>query len=192
MLLETAARLQDVGYLIDYDRHHKHSYHLILNSRLQGFQPHELELIANIARYHRGSRPKKKHANFMQLSPGDRRRVEQLAAILRLAGGLDRSHSQQVTGVTIHLANGDAKLQVHSAEFPDVDLWGTRRRASLFESVFDASLSIDWVNSPAAAPRPATLAGEVTNIPLPSELLSAGEAPVPDSAADSSGPANEP
>ena len=58
-LLEAAARLQDVGYLINYDQHHKHSYHLILNSRLEGFQPQELELIANVARYHRGADPKR-------------------------------------------------------------------------------------------------------------------------------------
>ena len=70
-LLEAAARLQDVGYLINYDQHHKHSYHLILHSGLPGFQPHELELIANIARYHRGSKPKPKHANYQRLSPED-------------------------------------------------------------------------------------------------------------------------
>ena len=68
-LLEAAARLQDVGYLIDYDQHHKHSYHLILNSRLAGFRPQELELIANIARYHRGGKPKAKHANYERLTP---------------------------------------------------------------------------------------------------------------------------
>src|SRR5262249_42707045 len=106
-LLETAARLQDVGYLINYDQHHKHSYHLILNSRLAGFRPRELELIANIARYHRGARPKAKHANFRQLAPEDQRRVEQLAAILRLAGGLDRSHSQQVKDVTVRPCRKD-------------------------------------------------------------------------------------
>ena len=72
-LLEAAAKLQDVGYLINYDQHHKHSYHLILHSRLEGFQPNELELIANVARYHRGAEPKRKHANFRQLSARDRR-----------------------------------------------------------------------------------------------------------------------
>ena len=79
-LLEAAAQLQDVGYLINYDQHHKHSYHLILHSRLEGFQPHELELIANVARYHRGADPKRKHANFRQLSPRDQQRVRQMAA----------------------------------------------------------------------------------------------------------------
>jgi len=70
-LLETAARLQDVGYLINYEKHHKHSYHLILNSGLPGIEPRELELIANVARYHRGARPKRRHENFRQLPAED-------------------------------------------------------------------------------------------------------------------------
>jgi exopolyphosphatase/guanosine-5'-triphosphate,3'-diphosphate pyrophosphatase len=147
-LLEAAARLQDVGYLINYDQHHKHSYHLILNSRLAGFRPRELELIANIARYHRGARPKAKHANFRQLAPDDQRRVEQLAAILRLAGGLDRSHSQQVKDVTLRSGSeGDAhemELVVHADFDPEVDLWGARRRTKLFKKVFGTKLTVEW------------------------------------------------
>ncbi|MFM8803554.1 MAG: Ppx/GppA phosphatase family protein, partial [Planctomycetia bacterium] len=68
LLLECAARLQDVGYVINYDQHHKHSYHLIRNSRLPGLRPHDLELIANVARYHRGAHPKRKHENLARLS----------------------------------------------------------------------------------------------------------------------------
>jgi exopolyphosphatase / guanosine-5'-triphosphate,3'-diphosphate pyrophosphatase len=147
-LLEAAARLQDVGYLINYDQHHKHSYHLILNSRLAGFRPRELELIANIARYHRGARPKMKHANFRQLAADDQRRVEQLAAILRLAGGLDRSHSQQVKDVTFDVGQaGDSnemKVWVHADYEPEVDLWGARRRTKLFKKIFETKLVVEW------------------------------------------------
>lgn len=143
-LLEAAARLQDVGYLINYDQHHKHSYHLILNSRLAGFRPRELELIANVARYHRGARPKLKHANFRQLSSEDRRRVEQLAAILRLAGGLDRSHSQQVKDVMVSPDKDHLKLVVQSDADPEVDLWGARRRSKLFRRSFDTKVELEW------------------------------------------------
>ncbi len=144
-LLETAARLQDVGYLINYEKHHKHSYHLILNSGLPGIGPRELELIANVARYHRGAKPKRKHENFRQLPAEDRHRVRQLSAILRLAGGLDRSHSGQVRDVLVE-ANGDGRLvmDVVAPENPDVDIWSARRRAKMFEKEFDRSLSIRW------------------------------------------------
>lgn len=143
-LLETAALLQDVGYLIDYEQHHKHSYHLILNSHLPDFQPRELELVANVARYHRGSRPKKKHAAFARLKPEDRRRVRRLAAILRLAGGFDRSHSQQVQGLVLSGEGDQLVVRVVAEALPEVDLWGARRRAAIFEREFESRLEIEW------------------------------------------------
>ena len=121
-MLEAAARLQDVGYLIDYDKHHKHSYHLILNSRLAGFRPQELDLIANIARYHRGGKPKAKHANYDRLPAADQERVRRLAAMLRIAGGLDRSHSQQVRGVELEFSPRAITMYVLADEMPEVDL----------------------------------------------------------------------
>lgn len=143
-LLETAARLQDVGYLINYDKHHKHSFHLILNSRLPGFQPHDLEIIAHVARYHRGSEPRKKHNQFARLSEADQIRVRRLAAILRLAGGLDRSNTRQVQDARISRNGKRTQIHVVSADFPEVDLWAARRRAEPFERAFDTRLSIDW------------------------------------------------
>ena len=151
-LLDAAAKLQDVGYLINYDQHHKHSYHLILNSQLEGFQPNELELIANVARYHRGADPKRKHANFRQLSDDDQQRVRRMAAILRVAGGLDRSNTQQVTAVTVDLdRKEDVTLRVAARHFPEVDIWGARKRSKLFEKTFDTSLGIEW-DKPAGDP----------------------------------------
>lgn len=143
-LLEAAALLQDVGYLIDYDQHHKHSYHLVLNSRLPGFSPRELELVANLARYHRGSKPKPKHANFNQLPVQDQHRVRLLAAVLRLAGGLDRSHSQTVRDVRVDVDDNLVTIHVVADEMPEVDLWGARRRAEFFEQMFDVPLDVQW------------------------------------------------
>ncbi|MEX2138756.1 MAG: Ppx/GppA phosphatase family protein [Pirellulales bacterium] len=147
--LEAAARLQDVGYLINYDQHHKHSYHLILNSNLPGFRPRELELIANIARYHRGAPPKQKHDNFRNLPPEDQERVRRFAAILRIAGGLDRSHSQQVSDLTVRVRRASEKVEAvellaHARENPEVDLWGARRRVEMFESEFGCKVEVEW------------------------------------------------
>jgi exopolyphosphatase/guanosine-5'-triphosphate,3'-diphosphate pyrophosphatase len=152
-LLETAARLQDVGYLINYDQHHKHSYHLILHSRLEGFKPSELELIANVARYHRGADPKQKHVNFRQLTSRDQTRVKQMAAVLRVAGGLDRSNTQQVTDVRAEFErNGDVKLWLTAHQFPEVDIWAARKRAKLFEKAFDTELTVAWDEPKPAKP----------------------------------------
>jgi exopolyphosphatase/guanosine-5'-triphosphate,3'-diphosphate pyrophosphatase len=141
-LLEAAALLQDVGYLINYEQHHKHSYHLIVNSRLPGFRRAELEIIANVARYHRGSNPKEKHDNFRTLSPEERQRVRQLAGILRLAGGLDRSYRQHVRGLDTQVADGRTTIWVDAGDDSDVDLWSARTRAGLFEKAFSTQVAI--------------------------------------------------
>jgi exopolyphosphatase/guanosine-5'-triphosphate,3'-diphosphate pyrophosphatase len=169
-LLEAAARLQDVGYLIDYDQHHKHSYHLILHSRLEGFQRSELELIANVARYHRGAAPKRKHQNFRQLSRADRARVRQMAAILRLAGGLDRSNTRQVTDVTVQFTKKDTiTLKLAAAQFPEVDIWGARKRAKLFEKAFGARLRIEWAQAERGDSEPSANGFPQTPDPLAAE-----------------------
>jgi exopolyphosphatase/guanosine-5'-triphosphate,3'-diphosphate pyrophosphatase len=149
LLLECAARLQDVGYVINYDQHHKHSYHLIRNSRLPGVRPHDLELIANVARYHRGAHPKRKHENLARLAAEDQRRVQRLAAILRLAGGLDRSRSQQVRDVLVRVAEDGVVIEAVADTEPKVDLWGAERRNDLFEKAFGLPLEIRWSGAPA-------------------------------------------
>jgi exopolyphosphatase/guanosine-5'-triphosphate,3'-diphosphate pyrophosphatase len=153
LLLECAARLQDVGYVINYDQHHKHSYHLIRNSRLPGIRAHDLELIANVARYHRGAHPKRKHENLARLSSEDQRRVQRLAAILRLAGGLDRSRSQQVRDVLVRLENDRVFIDVVADQEPLVDIWGAERRTDLFERVFSMPITIRWAAQVDAAER---------------------------------------
>ena len=141
-LLMAAAMLQDVGYLIDYKQHHKHSYQLIVNSRLAGFRRHDLELIGNVARYHRGARPKKKHANFRKLHKADRRRVRQMAAVLHIAGGLDRGHMQRVEQVAVKVFPDRIVLQFQAHSDPDLELWSARSKAKLFEREFERELMI--------------------------------------------------
>ncbi|EAQ77800.1 Ppx/GppA phosphatase family protein [Blastopirellula marina] len=141
-LIYASAVLQDAGYLINYEKHHKHSYNLILNSQLPGFSRHELELIANVARYHRGSAPKKKHRNFTRLSSEDQVRVRALASILRLAGALDRSHSQHVQSVQAEKTPTQVKLLLASQGDSEVDLWAARSRAEFFEKVFDLEVVV--------------------------------------------------
>jgi exopolyphosphatase/guanosine-5'-triphosphate,3'-diphosphate pyrophosphatase len=144
LLLECAARLQDVGYVINYDQHHKHSYHLIRNSRLPGIRGHDLELIANVARYHRGAHPKRKHANLARLSTEEVRRVQRMAAILRLAGGLDRSRTQQVRDAVVHVADGTVVIEAVATDDPQVDIWGAMRRVELFERAFETAVDVRW------------------------------------------------
>lgn len=136
----SAAMLQDVGYLINYEKHHKHSYSLIVNSQLPGFSRHALEIVANVARYHRGANPKRKHTNFTRLSESDQLRVKRLAAILRVAGALDRSHRQQVSKIEISQQPDHMYVSIEATGDPEVDLWAARSRTELFEKAFETDI----------------------------------------------------
>jgi exopolyphosphatase/guanosine-5'-triphosphate,3'-diphosphate pyrophosphatase len=135
-LIESAALVANVGYLINFEGHHKHSYHLILNSELPGFERRELQLLAGVARYHRGSPPKQKHAEYMALAPEDKRRVSALAAILRLALALDRTHQQNVANVRTKVTPRRVQITVDSHGDAEVDLWAAERKVELFQKVF--------------------------------------------------------
>ena len=100
-LLECAGRLHDIGWSVRRRRHHKHSMRLIQDAALAGFTPLEVSLIANIARYHRRALPSAKHAEFAQLAKRFKKVVADLAAMLRVADGLDVTHQSVVERIDV-------------------------------------------------------------------------------------------
>ena len=112
--LEAGALLANVGLVISHSKHHLHSYYVIRNSELTGLTDAEIEIIAQIARYHRKSAPKASHAEFARLSPEDQRLVKTLAGILRVAIGLDRSHDGRVRSVMAQLRNDRLVIEASS------------------------------------------------------------------------------
>jgi exopolyphosphatase/guanosine-5'-triphosphate,3'-diphosphate pyrophosphatase len=141
--LEYAALLHDIGVHISYERHHKHSYYLIRNGDLRGFEPDEIEAIALIAQYHRRRVPKGRHENFGALRGKQRRVVRTLAAILRLAENLDRSHSQPIAGIELHDRGEDALLQLRTSGDAELELWAANRQAAPFERVIGKPLRVE-------------------------------------------------
>jgi exopolyphosphatase/guanosine-5'-triphosphate,3'-diphosphate pyrophosphatase len=127
-LLEYAALLHDVGHHISYPAHHKHSYYLIKNGDLHGFSPNELEVVACVARYHRRSRPRKSNAGYAALPRRMRRAVRVLAAILRLADALDRSHGQIVETVRATLRRGTLRVVAEANGDCELERWGASQR----------------------------------------------------------------
>jgi len=143
-ILRAAALLHDIGYLINHEEHHKHAYHLIMHGDLRGFSSREIELIANVARYHRRAAPKKAHANFARLDRGERRLVRRLSGVLRVADGLDRAHGQAVQGVRCRVGDGWVRMLVRATRDPAIELEDATRKAGLFERAFRAGLTLSW------------------------------------------------
>jgi exopolyphosphatase / guanosine-5'-triphosphate,3'-diphosphate pyrophosphatase len=133
--LEYAALLHDVGVHISYERHHRHSYYLIKNGDLRGFDPDEIEIIALIARYHRQATPKKSHDGYSDLSGSQRRTVKTLSAILRLAEGLDRSHAQTLAGIDVYPRGDDYLARLRATGDAELELWAAHRHVAPLEGV---------------------------------------------------------
>jgi len=141
-ILIAGAVLHDVGLFINYRRHHKHSLYIISQSELPGLTPKEILMAANVARYHRKGEPSPSHEAFMALSDKDRARVTRLAAIVRIADGLDREHRQSVHDVRARLNDGTLTLELQGTGDMLLEGWAVQRKAALFEKQFGVKLRI--------------------------------------------------
>lgn len=139
--LRYAALLHDIGYHISHAEHHKHSYYIISNADLLGFTHEEVEVIANIARYHRKSHPKLKHEGFLRLLTDEHREmVRKLAAILRIAEGLDRGNIGIVRGIECHINPRKVELRLKRkrgiVRDTELEIWGAERKTMLFQEAY--------------------------------------------------------
>lgn len=141
-LLEYACWLHDIGYHISHRKHHKHALYIIRNSDLLGFKEDEIEIVANVARYHRRSTPKSRHPHYKSLEPANKKRVKKLSGILRVADGLDRSHYQNVRGMNVEKNNSHITLAIETEADPQLEIWGAARKKDLFEEITGKKLQI--------------------------------------------------
>lgn len=144
-LLADAALLHDIGYHISYEKHNKHSYHLIEHAELLGMTPAEQIIVANVARYHRGAEPKKKHENFGALDRPMRQTIKRLAALLRVADGFDRGHAGAVAEIKARWMERALRLTAVPARQNDnlrLELWGASRKSNLLAEVAGVPVEI--------------------------------------------------
>lgn len=141
-LLSAAALLHDIGYHIAHQAHHKHALYLIKNSELTGFSEGERAVIANIARYHRGSSPKQRHFDFAALNKADQESVLKLGAILRLADALDRSHEARVHDLDCEVQEGVVIINLRTGTNCEKELSEAERKLAFFEQAFKCTLNL--------------------------------------------------
>ncbi|HSH22554.1 MAG TPA: Ppx/GppA phosphatase family protein [Acidimicrobiales bacterium] len=155
--LEAAGLLHNVGLSISHEAHHKHSYYLIRNAeQLTGFTDREIEIVAQVARYHRKSPPKAKHPEFAALRPGDQDVVRTLAGMLRVAIGLDRTHGSVVRALSCRLEPGDhprllITVRVAPGADPSLELYTAAERRGLLEDALGVEVVFESAASSSAA-----------------------------------------
>jgi len=142
-LLRYAALLHDAGTFLSYSDHHAHSYYLIRNADLLGFDQREVATMAAIAMFHRKSRPGPRHAAFLELDEATQDAVRVLSAYLRIAEYLDRGHSSAVARAALKKSHGDALvLDVTPAGDWHLERWRLEDRRAVVEDALGQGLIV--------------------------------------------------
>ena len=146
-LLARAAFLHNSGMLIEVSRHHKHSYRLIKEAPLPDFTQEERHEIACIARYHRRALPSIAHEEYAMLGQHARKRVSELAALLRIADAMDFEHDGRVQHLYVQddlctKKTWTIKLLARPLADLDVELEHAHEKADLFEKTFKRKLRL--------------------------------------------------
>jgi exopolyphosphatase/guanosine-5'-triphosphate,3'-diphosphate pyrophosphatase len=146
LLLKVAAILHEVGTYVSPRAHHKHSEYIILNSEIFGLDRLDVTIVALVSRYHRHSVPRLDHPAYAALSVEDRIRVCKLAAILRVADALERTHAQRVSRIEITRSSNKLHIRLPGLEDAAIERLAMDAKADLFEQVFGLTVIIDEDN----------------------------------------------
>jgi len=145
--LELASILHDVGEHISYEDHHRHSYYIVKNGNLRGFEPDEIEVIALLTRYHRRGTAKRSHPTFARLSRPMRKAVRWLSAMLRVAESLDRSRAQLVERIALAHHKGGWTLQVVGRADLELEVWAAQRHVEPLAEELGANVRVEGAQS---------------------------------------------
>jgi exopolyphosphatase/guanosine-5'-triphosphate,3'-diphosphate pyrophosphatase len=145
--LEVASLLHDIGYFVGTTSHNKHSSQLISSSEIIGLQRTEMNVIGQIARYHRKSPPKPSHTEYIELSMEDRMTVSRMSSILRIADALDNTHSQIVEDLKVNIIPEKCEILVriknNRYDFLDIIRNAVKKKSDLFESFYGILVTVE-------------------------------------------------
>lgn len=142
LILQVAALLHDVGTFISTRSHHKHSYYLIINSDIFGMSNRDINIAANVARYHRRSVPKNTHEQYSRLSREHRVAVSRLAAILRIADSMDRRHLQARRDIKVSFKQGVMVITMKNAGNISLETYALKEKSDLFRQIYGLNVEL--------------------------------------------------
>lgn len=143
VILECAALIHDVGWTVSPQGHHKHASRLFLEASLPEFPDQDRELIALVARYHRKAAPRSSHRPFTPLPPDSQDAVRKLAAMIRIADGLDRSHRGAVVTVRCRIEPRRVVFELTLWQPSEADRAAAAKKAVLFSEVFGREVEFE-------------------------------------------------
>ncbi|MBL9132247.1 MAG: HD domain-containing protein [Verrucomicrobiaceae bacterium] len=142
LILRVAATLHEVGMFISPREHHKHSLYILLHTEIFGLSTQDRELVALLARYHRRYNPEPNHPHFADLSREDRMIVLKLAALLRIADALDRSHAQRVKSITLRPEGSRLRILTHGVDDNTIEQIAIDSKCDLFREIYGYEITL--------------------------------------------------
>jgi exopolyphosphatase/guanosine-5'-triphosphate,3'-diphosphate pyrophosphatase len=142
-ILESAGVLHDSGIMVEYRRHHKHSATIVRHADLPHWSDRDREVLAQVCRYHRRSEPSERHEDFAALTPADKAMVRRLAAVLRVADGLDRSHARVVREVRVRKGKQQLTIEVHATNHAHEERRAARDKGGLLETLLGVEVEFE-------------------------------------------------
>ncbi|HET9253551.1 MAG TPA: HD domain-containing protein, partial [Candidatus Eisenbacteria bacterium] len=136
LLLEVASIVHDIGGFVAARGHHRHAYYLLTHSEIFGLSLMDMEIVANVARYHRRAGPQSDHPAYAALPRASRVTVNRLSAILRVADALDKGHNQRVRNAKVVVSGDELRIEAEGAEDLALERLALDQKAGLFEEVF--------------------------------------------------------
>lgn len=147
LLLETGARVHEIGMYVRVGSHHRHAAYLISASPLLGLTDAEKQLLAQLVRYQRKASPSEKHEGFAALDSNDQQKTWYLSALLRLAIALNKERRNRVDSVAVKISEKDVKLHPQGQGDLLLERWAILNTAEYFELAFNRTLHIDLQGS---------------------------------------------
>jgi len=74
----------------------------------------------------------------------ERKLIARLSGILRIADGLDRTHSQAVTALKVRAVKNRLRLNIEAPASPQIECADAQRKSDLFRKAFDTELELVW------------------------------------------------
>jgi exopolyphosphatase/guanosine-5'-triphosphate,3'-diphosphate pyrophosphatase len=142
LLLEVAALLHDIGLFINLRGHHRHSLYLLQASEIFGLSRDDMQVVGNIARYHRRGLPQNSHTAYGSLDRDERVRINKLAAILRLCNALDAEHLQKISDLRVQDDDDTWVLVLEGKGDLTMERLAATSRADLLADVFGKRVTI--------------------------------------------------
>jgi exopolyphosphatase/guanosine-5'-triphosphate,3'-diphosphate pyrophosphatase len=143
-LLEAACYLCNTGHYISDASHHKHSYYVVANADFSGFTNREQQFIAALCRYHRKALPVPAHPEYQVLAPDDKRALNLLIPLLRLADSLERSRGRDIELARCDVQDGWVQITLRAPHEPDLAEWSAERVSGAFRQFYGRDIAVEY------------------------------------------------